>query len=115
MRDIVSMLHRGFQLNPALFDPIEIGRFRISIQASRSHHCSPQKDLHPYQYDEMEIVIYETVKNTTPRIIKRTLHHKWEPCGNFFSYVTMKELQWIYDTLENENRRLENEINVNGR
>jgi len=115
MRDIVSMLHRGFPLNPALFDPIEIGRFRISIQASRSHHCSPQKDLPPYLYDEMEIAIYEKEKNTTPQIIKRTLHHKWEPGGNFFTYVTIKELQWIYDKLENENRRWQNEINVTGR
>lgn len=112
MRDIVSMLHRGFPLNPTLFEPIEIGQFRISIQASHFHHCSPNQDLHPYQYDEMEIAIYEAIKNTTPQIIKRTLHHKWEPCGNFFSFVTIKELQWIYDTLENENRRMQNEVNV---
>ena len=112
MRDIVSMLHRGFPLNPALFAPVEIGRFRISIQASSSHHCSPRKDLHPYQYDEMEIAIYEQIKNTTPSTIKMTLHHKFEPCGHFFSYVTTKELQWIYDTLENENRGMQNEINV---
>jgi hypothetical protein len=109
------MLHRGFPLNPALFEPIVIGRFRISIQASRCHHCSPRKDLHPYQYDEMEIAIYERDKNTTPPIIKRTLVHKWEPCGHFFSYVTIKELQWIYDKLENENRRWQNETNVDGR
>jgi len=116
MRDIVSMLHRGFPLNPALFDPIEIGRFRISIQASHCHHCSPRKDLNPYQYDEMEVAVYERTAlyggTTIPPIIKRTLHHKFEPCGHFFSYVTVKELQWIYDTLENEDRRLENEINV---
>lgn len=112
MRDVISMLHRGFKLNPHLFEPIEIGQFTISIQASRCHHCSPRQDLHPYQYDEMEIAIYEQTKNTTPRIIKRTLHHKWESCGNFFSYVTTKELQWIYDKLENESRRLKNESNV---
>lgn len=112
MKDIVSMLHRGFPLNPALFDPIEIGWFRVSIQASHFHHCSPRQDLNPYQYDEMEIAIYEQIKNTTPPIIKRTLAHKWEPCGNCFSYVTIKELQWIYDTLENENRRMQNEVSV---
>lgn len=108
MRDIVSMLHRGFPLNPALFEPIEIGRFRISVQASHSHHCSPRQDLSPYLYHEMEIAIYEQTKNTIPKIIKDTLLRKWEPYGNFYSYVTTKELQWIYDTLENENRRLEN-------
>lgn len=113
MRDIVSMLHRGFPLNPALFNPIEIGRFRISIQASHTHHCSPRKDLPSYLYDEMEIAIYEQIKNTTPPIIKSTLHHKFEPCGHFFSYVTTKELQWIYDTLENENRRLDDESRTN--
>lgn len=109
MTDIISMLHRGFFLNPSLFDPIEIGRFRISIQASRCHHCSPQQDLPPYMYDEMEIAIYENEPeiHPIPAIIRHTLHHKWS--GYFFSYVTTKELQWIYDTLENENRRLENE------
>jgi hypothetical protein len=106
MTDIISLLHRGFKLNPELFDPIEIGRFMLSIQASRSHHCSPQKDLHPYQYDEMEIAIYAPKKITATWVIKRMLHHKWEPCGNFFSFVTIKELQWIYDTLVIEDRRM---------
>ncbi len=109
MRDVISMLHRGFQLNPSLFDPIDIGGFKISIQASHGHHCSPQKDLAPYLYDEMEIAIYETVQSTTPPIILGTLRHKWESCGRFFSYVTVQELQWIYDKLENESRRLKNE------
>ena len=70
MRDIVSMLHRGFPLNPALFDPIEIGRFRISIQASHCHHCSPRKDLNPYQYDEMEVAVYED-RRRKPTIFSR--------------------------------------------
>ena len=106
MRDVVSMLHRGFPLNPSLFDPIEVGGFVLSIQASHCHHCSPRKDLPPYLYYEMEIAIYENCKNTTPPIIKKTLHHKWEPCGRFYSYVTTKELQWIYDTLETESKKL---------
>lgn len=107
MTDIISLLHRGFKLNPELFDPIEIGRFRLSIQASRSHHCSPQKDLPPYMYDEMEIAIYEAEKSMVFWKIRDTLHHKWEPCGNFFSYVTIKELQWVYETLVSETRRLQ--------
>jgi len=95
MTDVTSLLHRGFYLNPALFDPIDIGRFRLSIQASSSHHCSPRQDLHPYQYDEMEIAIYAPKKNVATWVIKKMLHHKWESWGNFYSYVTTKELQWI--------------------
>jgi hypothetical protein len=109
MQDIISMLHRGFKLNPNLFDPIVIGGFTLSIQASFDHHCSPRRDLPPYMYDEMEIAIYVTEPNTIPTVIDKTLKHKWEQHGHFFSYVTTSELQWIYETLMNEDRRLNNE------
>jgi hypothetical protein len=101
MPDVISLLHRGFKLNPDLFDPIEVGNYRLSIQGSHFHHCSPRKDLPAYLYYEMEIAIYEDKPGRTviPTEIMEKLRYKYEECGNFFSYVTVSELQWIYDII----------------
>lgn len=101
MPDVISLLHRGFKLNPELFDSVEVGKYCLSIQGSHCHHCSPRKDLPAYMYYEMEIAIYrdQSRKAIIPIEIMQKLHHKYEPCGNFFSYVTVDELQWIYEML----------------
>ena len=41
------------------FEAIDVGPYRISVQASKGHYCSPRQNfLEAEEYDSMEILVY---------------------------------------------------------
>ncbi len=102
MQDIISMLHRG---KLKLFDTIEIGNYRLSIQTSKYHNCKPKKDNLPaYMYDEFDVAVYdkndrddyEQCEAIPPAILHELEKHN---NGYYLSNITKQQLQWLYNNL----------------
>lgn len=98
MTDVISLLHRD--KDGRLFESIDIGPHRLSIQASSYHYCSPKIDgLPAFQYDTFEVMPY----NIPKRILRRNPWRKYIREGDPMSNVTKGDLQKIYDQLEEWN------------
>ena len=39
-------------------DAIKAGRYKMSVQGSTGHYCSPRKTLNPRDYSEMELALF---------------------------------------------------------
>ena len=102
MPDVISLLHK---FDGHLFHDIQVGNYRMSIQGSDFHNCSPRKNLYAYMYGTMEVAVYKNdaiyetdqMISIIPPAIFHELKDKWT--GWYFSGLTVKEIQWLYDNL----------------
>ena len=62
MRELVERLNNqevgSIYLNRKIIAPLKIGKYQLSIQASKGHYCSPRKNLTDYNlYNSFEMLI----------------------------------------------------------
>ena len=62
-----------------IFDAIPCGKYRLSIQGSEGHYCSPRTTLYPDLYEDMEIAIFKNNEWVHPTKSKKL---KAFPCYN---------------------------------
>tara|TARA_R110000796_G_scaffold126793_10_gene241841 strand:+ start:322 stop:675 length:354 start_codon:yes stop_codon:yes gene_type:complete len=53
----------------SIIDAIEVGVYRLSIQASKLHYCSPRENLDLNLYTSMELGLWKTKDNTESIIL----------------------------------------------
>ena len=39
-------------------DAVKAGKYKMSVQGSEGHYCSPRKTLNPMDYSEMELALF---------------------------------------------------------
>ena len=42
------------------FNAINAGRYKMSVQGSMGHYCSPRQTLHPDAYSDMELALFSS-------------------------------------------------------
>lgn len=110
-RDVLNgncIEHFGFRI----MECIEIGIYKLSIQASRHHYCTPQKLLTDlYEYEEMEVGIF--TGDEWCNLEEDIFFDTWENRENFLkhydgmvaSYVPIEIIQSLYEYIEDKKNK----------
>lgn len=114
--DIIKTLKRAppdDQLqSTTLFNSVDIDDFRLSIQASASHHCKPKIDnLEATEYSEFEVALY--FKETPSRFLKLRIYQYFQTWLDYedddnkqtmmiFVYMPKDRVNELYDLLSHE-------------
>lgn len=88
------------------FEAVQCGEFKISIQASEFHYCTPRRTVEPYMYSNMEIAIFDSNGWVIPPSDDRFKNKPW---ANLFEegsvnsvagYVPVETIESIMAELE---------------
>jgi len=54
-----------------MLDAIDAGKYKLSIQGSNGHYCSPRDTINPLYYSDMELAIFKGDKWVNPNRDKK--------------------------------------------
>jgi hypothetical protein len=93
MRNFTDRMRRN-KIGPVPFEEIEIGMFRLSIQAGSNYACEPRIDnLPPEEYNTFEIAIYPAIP------VMLNLRLQQYNTNGILRYVPKNMVQLIVDTI----------------
>lgn len=94
--------------DPVMFHRLELGNFELSVQASRTHYCTPRETLPSAEdYFEFEVGLFENGRWVNPTLDERFnpviayLRKHWEdgPTG-VGAYVPSEIIQTLYEFVQ---------------